>query len=117
PGIGELEKRAVTHVNQPERTWPYAKKRRVHRGMRITILRHGIERRNYGQTAGVRPGAVVGAQGLAVGIPDERRAVVDFDGPGEGRLEILRLGQPGEPAAKGLAVVWIVQPDGIGRAI
>ncbi len=63
------------------------------------------------------PVTVVAAQGFAIGVADERGAVVDFGGAGDGRLEILRLGQEREPAAERLLVVTIIKVKELGDAI
>ena len=59
----------------------------------------------------------MGAQRFAIGVANERGTIGDLDGAALGGLEILRLGEEGEPAAEGLLVVWVVQAEKIGRAV
>jgi hypothetical protein len=41
----------------------------------------------------------------------------DFARAVGGRLEVLRLREPGEPAAEGLAVAFVVEAEEVGRAV
>ena len=59
----------------------------------------------------------MGAKGLAVGVADEGGAIVDFGGAGFGRLEILGLGEEGEPTAEGGASGGRIEAEEIGRAV
>ena len=57
------------------------------------------------------------AESFAVGVADERGAIVDFGGTGAGSLKVLCLGEEGEPAAKGHAVAVVVQAEEVGGAV
>ena len=63
------------------------------------------------------PRGVVRAQGLAIGVADERGAIVDLRRPGAGLLEILRLGEIGAPSAKGGARWFAIEAQRIGGAV
>ena len=57
------------------------------------------------------------AERFAVGVADERGAIVDFGGTGAGSLKVLCLGEEGEPAAKGHAVAVVIQAEKVGGAV
>ncbi len=59
----------------------------------------------------------MGMQGFAVGVADQRRAIVDFRGAAGGVVKILLFGDVGEPAAKGPPIGIVVQPQEVGRAV
>ena len=67
------------------------------------------------QRDGLGPGSIVLAKGFAIGVAEQRRAIIDL---GRGLLAIiLGLGQQGEPAPEGSAIGSIVQPQEVRSSI
>src|ERR1039457_7194035 len=117
PHVGELSEGGGVQVRRLERPFAHAKQRGAQGRKRILILGDGIERRRGRSLRGGGPGGVVGVQRFAIGVADQAGAILDLGRAGRGRLEVLRLGEPGEPAAEGMAVAFVVEAQEVGRAV
>src|ERR1039458_9111500 len=110
PHVGELGEGGGVQVRRLERPFAHAKQRGAQGRKRILILGDGIERRRGRSLRGGGPGGVVGVQRFAIGVADQPGAILDLGRAGRGRLEVLRLREPGEPAAESLSVGVAVRP-------
>ena len=116
-GVGELGKCAAGKIAWGERSGTDAEQPGAEGRVGIAILARRIEGRDHGHASGFGPSRIVRAESFAVGVADERGAIVDFGGTGAGSLKVLRLGEEGEPAAKGHAVAVVVQAEEVGGAV
>ena len=116
-GVGELGEAAGGEVGGLKSAGLHAKKAGPQRRVGVLIFRDGRDARRHRQMRLRRPIAIVGAQRFAIRIADQRGAIDNLGRAPLGRLEVLRLGEKGEPAAERSLVVGVVQAQKIGRAV
>ncbi len=115
--VGKLEEGPVADIGGTKRPRTRAEERSLQRGERILILGYGIEGGNNWDPCAISPSTIVIMQRLTIGIADESGTIVDFRRPRGSSLEVLHLSQVGEPAAKGLLVLIVFEPEEIGRTV
>ena len=110
PGVRKFSKRTIAQIAGGKASILHPKDRGSHRSVRIVILPHLAGARRHRQRHGAQPRRVMLAQGLAIAEAQQGGAIINLCG--KFASVVLRLGQQGEPAAKGAPVSRICAGGG-----
>ena len=115
--IGELGEGAGVEVREAECATTDAEDVSADGCVRERVLAYGIDRRDKKQTGRRGPGPIMEPQSFTERVPDERGAIGDFGWPMPQGKEVLFFSQERKPLPKYLPIMFVVQPQKIGRAV